>query len=601
MQADHLPSRKSSKKPSSGFKLFLTFLITIFLTGSVLLLYFVFGLETANDEQVHPYPEAQAHEELGTFYPLIYEGELQAQQVLMQGGEYYVPFDVLKTYVDSSLHYDEQEQILILTTTDKVISLKNRLLTDEIKGETTELQFPIIEHEGEIYVPYSPFSEVYSYAFKLHEEMQVVELKGNNHVAVQGQIYSPQKKEGAEPKPVYVRTEPAITSPYVQTLYHDDFVELYSEDNAWYYIQTEAGALGYISKESMKFTGVVQLPDTEQAQEEESASAPKLWRPKGSKINLTWEHVVSRNPNTEQIGPMPGVNVVSPTWFHFKEADGSLKNLADKSYVDWAHERGYQVWAIITNDFDPDLTHDILSSYEKRRNVILQLVYFSELYDLQGINIDFENVYLKDKENLVQFVREMTPYMHDLGLVVSIDVTIKSTSEMWSMFLDRPALGQVVDYMMVMTYDEHWGSSPVAGSVASLPWVEKGLQGILEEVPHDKVVLGVPFYTRLWKEAKGEDGQIKVSSKAYSMNGIEKWMEERGVTTVFDETTGQHYAEYKDQTEDAMYKIWLEDEKSMEQRIELVHKYNLAGVASWRRGFEKPVIWDVINQTLNTR
>lgn len=593
-----LPSRKTSKKPSTGFKWLLVILMILFLTSSVLLLFYVLQQEAHNDQQIHPYPEAVTQEELGILYPVISQGELLDEQVLRQGEEFMIPLELLRTYIDPSLHYDAEEKVVVLTTADKVITLQNKWLTNEIKGETTELQFPITEVGDQVYVPYSPFTSVYPYSFKLHEKMNVVELRSTEHIAVQGKIHAPLKKAGADPELVYLRTEPTHTAPFIETLSHEDQVELHAEMDDWYYIQTASGALGYIPKESMKYIGLLRLPTTATETEGDGA-VDQRWRPIGSKINLTWEHVVSRNPNTEQIGAMPGVNVVSPTWFHFKDETGSLSNLADKSYVDWAHQRGYQVWPIITNEFDPDLTHEILSSYEKRRNVIRQLLYFSELYDLQGINIDFENVYLKDKENLVQFVRELTPYMHDLGLVVSIDVTIKSTSEMWSMFLDRPALGEVVDYMMVMTYDEHWGSSPVAGSVASLPWVEKGLQGILEEVPHDKVVLGVPFYTRLWKEAKDENGQIKVSSRAYSMTGIENWMQERGVTTTFDESTGQYYAEYEDKEEEAVYKIWLENETSMAQRIELVHKYDLAGVASWRRGFEKPVIWEVINETLH--
>ncbi|GAA0369970.1 glycosyl hydrolase family 18 protein [Bacillus horti] len=600
MQVEKLPSRKA-KKSSVSFKLFLALLIALFLTASILILYIVIQQVKVNDERVLPYPEPELHDELGTFYPVIYQGVLEEDKVLHQGEEFYIPLDMLVTYIDPTLHYDAGEQVLILTTEHNVITLKSNALTNEIKGETTELQFPILEADGEVYVPYSPFTDVYPFSFTLHEQTNVLELRSNLHVPVQGRAYAP-VAEGKEPEYVYVRTEPTVEAPYVEALAHDTEIEMITEQSGWYYVQTEAGALGFVPKEDAVFTGIMKLPiaDLSGSGFDGDKESFQAWNPIGSKINMTWEHVVSRTPNPDNIDPMPGVNVVSPTWFHFQDEDGSLSNFADKSYVDWAHQQGYQVWALVTNEFDPDLTTTILSSYEKRRNVIRQLVYFSELYDLDGINIDFENVYLADKENVVQFMRELTPYMHDLGLVVSIDVTIKSTSEMWSMFLDRPALGEIVDYMMIMTYDEHWGSSPVAGSVASLPWVENGLRGVLEEVPNEKVLLGIPFYTRLWKEEQGEDGQTKVSSRAFSMSGIENWMAERDVDFTFDEATGQHYAEYEDTEEKAVYKIWLEDERSVAQRIELVHKYDLAGVASWRRGFEKPVIWEVIEEGLHS-
>ncbi|TGV31235.1 glycosyl hydrolase, partial [Mesorhizobium sp. M00.F.Ca.ET.186.01.1.1] len=206
--------------------------------------------------------------------------------------------------------------------------------------------------------------------------------------------------------------------------------------------------------------------------------------------------------------------------------------------------------------------------------------------------------YYEDKERLVQFVRELTPYLHQQGLTVSIDVTIKSNAKTWSMFLDRKALAEVVDYMAVMTYDEHWAASPKAGSVASLPWVEAGLQGVLEEVPNEKLLLGVPFYTRLWTEAKQADGTVKVSSKALSMPRAQEWIAERKLTPVLDKASGQQYVEYRDPKDGNVYKMWLEDVSSMAKRMELVKKYDLAGVASWRRGFEVPEIWPTIEEGL---
>ncbi|EAM1016507.1 glycosyl hydrolase, partial [Salmonella enterica] len=142
-------------------------------------------------------------------------------------------------------------------------------------------------------------------------------------------------------------------------------------------------------------------------------------------------------------------------------------------------------------------------------------------------------------------------------------------------------------------------ASPKAGSVASLPWTENGLKGVLEEVPAEKLLLGVPFYTRLWTEAKQADGKVKVSSRALYMSGAKKWIEERKLTPKLDEASGQNYVEYKDPKDGNTYKMWIEDTVSMKKRVELVEKYNLAGIAAWRRGFEEPEIWDAIQEGLN--
>lgn len=579
--------------------------ISLIITGAIVVWWVFFMQDTVkpNDQKVMPYPEPVVVEDHGIMYPLIYNGQLMSHQVMVEDGEFYLPFELLKIEIDPYMFWDQEGQTVIVTTSDQVITLNSTHLTDVLKEETVKLQFPVKEIEGTVYVPYSPFETMYPYElslFHMGKNEGVVELRSFEQPILYGEIYLPideevLDQEEQEPRSSYVRTGYTDQAPYVQKLKERAEVIIYEEKNEWYYIQTNEGYLGYVPKEEVYLKGVATQKWVKPSQ------TVRPWHPLGGKINLTWEHVVRRTPNPKSITPPQGVNVVSPTWFHLQDDEGMLQNRADKRYVDWAHQNGYQVWALVTNDFNPDFTHEVLSSYSKRKNVISQLLYFSELYNLDGINVDFENVYTKDKENLVQFMRELTPYLHEQGLVVSIDVTIRSQSEMWSVFLDREALGEVVDYMMVMTYDEYWAASPIAGSVASLSWVEKGLQGVLEQVPNEKVLLGVPFYTRLWKEERDDQGEIKVSSKAYSMNGIEEWIAERNTPIVYDEDSEQSYAEYHDKDEDVVYKIWLENEISMAKRIELVHKYNLAGVASWRRGFEKPTIWEVIQQGLEQR
>jgi spore germination protein YaaH len=287
---------------------------------------------------------------------------------------------------------------------------------------------------------------------------------------------------------------------------------------------------------------------------------------------------------------------VSPTWFSLTGNDGTISNLASLEYSKWAQSKGYQVWGLFSNSFDPVLTHEALKDFETRQKIIVQLLHFSQMYQLQGINFDIENVYPVDGPLVTQLMREATPYLHEAGLVVSMDITFYAgENNNWSSFYEREKLASIVDYLIVMAYDEHTGSSPVAGSVSSLPWVETNLQNLLKEVPKEKVILGVPLYTRLWKEQIKEDGTTEVSSQSMSMAKTKEWLTVKGLQPVYDEASGQNYAEYFAEEENATYKVWIEDELSLTKRANLAANYKLAGMASWSRVFGDQTAWTAMN------
>jgi len=319
------------------------------------------------------------------------------------------------------------------------------------------------------------------------------------------------------------------------------------------------------------------------------------WNPLGEKILLTWEGAWGTTPDPNKIGDITGVQVLSPTWFSLQN-DGLVKNSADLTYVEWAYVTGRQVWALFDNGFDPDLTHVFLNDADLRAKVIKQILLYVDLYNLDGINLDFENMYLKDKEAYVQFVRELAPLLHEKDRVISVDVTFISQSENWSLVYDREKLGEIVDYVIVMAYDEHGTFSSRAGSVSSLPWVEKGIQAILEQVPNKKIILGVPLYTRLWEESYDENGKLVVKSQALSMERAQKWLKENKVQIQEDQATGQNYAELK--KDGVVYKMWLEDELSLSRRVELMKKYRLAGIATWMRSYATDEVWPVLADCL---
>ncbi|MDQ0878525.1 spore germination protein YaaH [Paenibacillus sp. V4I3] len=515
--------------------------------------------------------------------PVFYQGNFYKTSAIGEKEGLKLPLELIQEWMDPSIIYEKGTDSVIITTNDKVLRLKTTELSALMNEKPITLSFPVEKKGNDIYVPIEPLRQLYPFEIRESEKSGAVLLFKKGDLVKWG------KHVGTED--TQLRTFASIKAPIVSTIANNEQVIILAVEGEWYRVQQLSGPIGFVRKADILEDHEETIP----AQEPTSVYVP--WKPLNGKLNLTWEHVITKNPDTSKLGEMPGLHVVSPTWFSLADGEGRIKNLADASYVKWAQTRNYQVWALFSNGFEPDRTSQALSSYDLRMKMIKQLLGFAQTYNLQGINIDFENVHLKDKENLVQFVRELTPFMHEQGLAVSIDVTPKSTNEMWSMFYDRPALAEVVDYMMLMAYDEYWASSPKSGSVSSLPWTERSVTQLLgsEKVPPSKLVLGVPFYTRQWTE-ETKNGKTTATSKTLTMEAAQTIIKDKKLTPTFLAETGQNYVEYKEG--EKLIRIWLEDETSIKARLELVKKYDLAGVASWRRGFEQPTTWKVIQDNL---
>lgn len=525
----------------------------------------------------------------GMTKPIFYAGVMLDKQAEGKEESLKLPFDTVKEQIDPTMLYESSSDSTIITTQDKVLRLKTSQLTGMINEKPFTLKFPVEKVNGTVYVPIEPLKDLYHIELRESAETGAVILLKEGDTLQWGVTSTYPDKPN---KTIPMRKDPSIKSPILADLKQGDSVMIWSEEPDWYKVQLPNGYMGYVHKDQLQKDKIETIPKKELP----PSFVPA--KPVSGKINLTWDQMTTpKNPDTSKFPPMPGLNVVSPTWFHLDDGQGTLKNLADPAYVKWAHSQNIQVWALFSNGFEPKRTTEALATYDKRMKMIKQLLSYAQMYSLQGINIDFENVNTKDKDNLTQFVREMVPLMHEQGLVVSMDVTPKSNSEMWSLFYDRKALIEPLDYMMIMAYDEYWASSPTAGSVSSLPWVEKNVVKLMQEdqIPASKLILGVPFYTRVWTE-ETVDGKTKVSSKAVFMDTPQKVIKDKNLTPVFLPDVGQNYVEYKDG--DKLNKIWLEDEVSMKARLDLVNKYNLAGVASWRRGYETPSIWTLIQSSL---
>lgn len=576
MQTVHVRPRR--RRPGGLFRMLLR-LSFFFLLGVVLFgAYWLFIPNTKMEKPAYD-----------TAHPIIVAGKLASGGAIIEGETIKLPLSVLKESagLGNDIWYEEATGSIVLTNAHQVLRLKTDLLTATLNSKPYELREAAEVQDDEVYLPVTPLAELYG----LHVEAG----DGTGVVTVIPSGKSVQRATTTDD--TALRSSPTIRATIYEKLQADAEVRIWenADNPEWYTVQAQSGTVGYLPKDKLSLTEIEQVKGP-------SEKTPFIaWKVMGSKINLTWEGVYAKKTDVTTLGALNGVNVVSPTWFELIDGTGKIRSKADKAYVDWAVKRKTQVWALFSNGFEPERTTQALATAQTRFNMIQQLVAYAQIYRLQGINIDFENVETSDRANLVQFVRELTPILHEQGLVVSIDVTPKSNSEMWSAFLDRSALAESVDFMMLMAYDEHWASSPTAGSVASLPWTESSLLRLLEEdqVPPAKLILGMPLYARIWTEAKQADGTTKVSSKALGMQAVEQLIAERKLKPVFDGQTGQNYVEFTE--EGAKKRIWIEDEVSMQSRVALVKKYGLAGVATWQRSFQNEEIWGVIDQALQQK
>jgi len=574
IQAENIFTGVRGLKKNRVLILFTLLVISIFIGGYI---YFF----KPNQNVVPAFEESRLY--------LVLESEVLKDEPKIIDGEVCLSLETIKQYIDPYIYWDEALQKVTITTKDRVIRMKTDSLSAYVNNEPVELNIPVTIADDKVYVPIEFLSDFYGIEVNYIKESNVVTIDFKSSVQ---QIAEPIDEDAV------VRKDRSVKSPILKRLNEDMESEdvpklrIFEEYEKWYKVRTEEGIVGYIQKKHVvvKKVVVTRIP--------EEYTGNVAWRPQNGKISLVWHMMYNGIPDLTQIGEMKGLDVISPTWFQLANAEGDLINRASAKYVEWAHKRGYQVWALFSNTFnDVKMTGDFLNNTDSRDNAIRQLLSYAALYDLDGINIDFENINIEDKDALTQFVRELTPLLKEQGLVVSMDIGVPDGSENYSLCYDREAIGQIVDYVMVMTYDQHWSTSPKAGSVAQLKWVESKLVRTLESIPREKLLLGLPFYTRLWKEETDSNGAIKVTHvEAPSMEKARAIIEENDAQVVWDDESGQFYAEFE--KDGAKYKIWIESAESINLKSSLAQKYNLAGVAAWKRGDETPDIWEVLSRNL---
>ncbi|MBU5426408.1 glycoside hydrolase [Tissierella pigra] len=510
-------------------------------------------------------------------YLIVEEQEAEDGSVLFSEDILYLSLSSIEYFIDKDIFYDDAEETLIITDKSRVIRYKLNSDKGSMNNKEFLISNPIREFNDKVYIPVDIILKNYDVDINYFEETNAVVLDYKNIEYLKGEIIGDD---------AVLRTDLDIKSPIISNnLPTGTIINVYGEYENWYKVRSIDGVPGFIEKKYLKINYVKDMFKVELPIEDTSDYGKE-------KISLTWDYTYRKVQNTDNIKPIQGVNIISPTWFSVIDTDGNIQDKGSTDYVKKYRDLGYEIWPLINNSFDPDLTHELLYKSSTREKLINEILEVYKEYGFQGINIDFENVHLKTKDLLTQFVRELYPLFKESGLSVSMDVTGMSTSENWSLSYDRERLSKAVDYMILMAYDQHWASSPVAGSVAEYTWVEKSILGVSEYIPNDKLVLAVPFYTRLWIEKDG-----KLSSQALSMETANKFIDENNIELMWDTKALQYYGEIEKDNE--LYRIWLEDSESLAAKVSLVHKYDLAGIASWRKGFETDNIWSSLDKSLN--
>jgi len=513
---------------------------------------------------------------------VILEDQIIEASVLVEGSSIYLPLEFVKSYLDSSVYISEDEKRAFIDLSNKDFEMEEENITDFIKENDIDINVPLRSINSTKYLPIKQLGKIFNVDVSFNQDSRIVIIDRFSDEAKFSKI----KFDN-----VNIYSKRSTRSRSIDMVNQGNTVKILSEDNEWYEVRTEKGYFGYVEKKYIdeELKSIEYDNKLNHVREQEASK---------EKINVTWEYVYEKTPDISNEEKIQGLDVVTPTWFSLSN-EGIVINKADFNYVREAHEKGYKIWGLVDNSFDPKLTSEVINNEEIKEKVIAQIAFYASLYDLDGINIDFENIYYEDKDAFVTFVEDLTSILKKQNLIVSIDVTVPSGSERWSKVYDREKLAKIVDYVALMAYDEHWATSPVSGSVASIGWVERGIERSLDYIPKEKLLLGIPFYTRIWKETKDSNGKIKVSSKAVPIRNVEEILDKYNAEVSWDEETGQHFATYKD--EDATYKVWIEDTESIKLKIELAKKHGLKGIASWRKGYEYDEVWEVINTVVDEK
>ena len=499
-------------------------------------------------------------------------------EILIEDDIIYLSESDIANFFDKYIYKDEETNKIITTYDKKIAEIGYDENVININGSDKGIYAHAIEKDGETYLPISEMTDVYDIEIANIPETKVITMDSLNR----------QQKRAIVNKNVSVKSSTNFISRTVDRTEKGEAVIVVSSENGYSKIRTSNGKLGYIKSNRLEneFTIREDMEDEKQID---------------GKVNLTWDYYSEYASAPDRSGTtIDGVNVVSPAFFYLDE-DGDFKEnigSSGENYIQWAHNNGYKVWPMVSNavaaNESLDITSKIMNSYTSRKELIDDIVNACVKYDLDGINIDFENMKSDDKDMYSRFIIELTPRLKEIGMVTSVDVTAPDGSDTWSLCFDRHVIGDVADYIIFMAYDQNGISSTKPGTNAGYDWIQLNLKKFLqtEEIESQKLILAVPFYTRLW--TTNSNGEL-IGKTTVSMKNINSVIPE-GTEIKWDDELKQNYAEFSDGSNTR--KIWIEDIDSLKAKVSLIKENNLGGVASWQKDMETDDVWNMFKTEL---
>ena len=489
----------------------------------------------------------------------------------------YVDYQAVKEVLNDYFYWDSENNTMLYTMPTDVVQIPAGSNSYTADGKTQSLNYNIVLIDGtETYIALDFVKQYTDISYEtFHDPDRIVINNEWGDVTV-----ASIRKAGK------VRSLGGIKSPILREVEKNEVVRILEPMEDWTKILTQDGYIGYIRNDRL-------VKERTETRTSDFVTPEYTNIQKDYKINLVWHQTTSMDANYNiiyDIANVKNVNTISPTWFSIASNDGTLDSLALADYVDTAHSNHMEVWPLVDNFSENIDFATVMNSTSARNKIENQLIAAAIEYSFDGINVDFENISEDAADGYIQFMRELSVMCRKNGIVLSVDVPVPMD---FTAHYNRKALGEVCDYLMIMGYDEHYAGSEEAGTVASLSFEEEGIQNTLLEVAAEKVVSGIPFYTRLWCTTTNEDGTTTVTSEAMGMNQAQQTLENNQVEASWDETTGQNYAQF-DGENGELYQIWLEDTESLTRKLELIKNYDLGGAAEWKLGLEDDSVWDLI-------
>lgn len=501
----------------------------------------------------------------------LYEDKLvdKKDYYRQEDGQLYISYDFIKENIDKNINFNESENKVYINNSkgSKVLPLDSKQAN--FSGHKVILRSPVKKIDGKLMLPIESF--IYDYNFDLRYD------KDNKSYVLDNLSIS--HKIATTTTDVNLREMSKKRSKLIKKVPKNSQVFLYDQENSYYRVREYNGYAGYVHKDYLD--NITEIPPHEL-----NTQAKKP-------LNITWDYTYAGHSEDKiaNIKNIPGVDIIIPTWFSIMNGNGDLIDRGNIDYVNRYRAMGIDVWGYLDNSFDAEITNKALSNENSRKKIIDKTIELCKKYGMKGLNIDFEGFKISDRDLFTTFVKELSEKAKSENIMISVDVTPQISSDVTKEPYDRKALAEICDLVVIMAYDQHWSSSEKSGSVAEYPWVEGSINVLFKSIPRDKMILGVPLYSRLWCEKNG-----KVSSKAISMDQTNNIIGSKGLTPKWNDECGQFYVEFNEG--DALYKIWLEEKNSLALKTSLVNKYKLRGIASWRLGFETFDIWDAINNEI---